>query len=322
MARGLVHAVRLDGGGGMRWLAEDEALSAQVGEGVLWLHFDYTDEQAQQWVEKQSGLAPPVADALLTLETRPRVASGNDSLLVYLRGVNLAPGADPEDMIAIRLWVEAGRIISTQRRGLMSVRDILDSLEQGAGPRSAGAIIADLVDRLTWYMEDVIAQIEGRVAEFDGVEVQQDIPPLRRRVMELRRQAIVLRRYLAPQRDALARLHTDTSSLLNDADRLIVREAADRLQRLLEDLDMFRDHASIAQEEMDSRLSQQLNQRLYVLAIITGMFLPLGFLTGLFGVNLGGIPGADSSYAFALFVGTLTLLLMTCGALLYRRKWF
>lgn len=322
MESGLVHALRLDGEGGMSRLDPSTALTATAGDGLLWLHFDYTDADACDWIENRSGLPRPVADALLTLETRPRVVPGQDSLLVYLRGANLAPGAQPDDMIAIRLWMEPGRIISTQRRTLSSVREILDALAQGQGPRSSGALLADLVDRLTWKIEEVIEDIEARVAVFEAELDRDDVSGRRREVVGVRRQAIVLRRYLAPQREALARLTADTSPLLSDADRLVVREAAERLQRLLEDLDMYRDHAGIAQEEIDSRVSQQLSQRLYVLAMITVLFLPLGFLTGLFGVNLGGIPGAEAEYGFAVLVGVLALVMVVSGTLLLRRRWF
>jgi zinc transporter len=117
----------------------------------------------------------------------------------------------------------------------------------------------------------------------------------------LRRQAISLRRYLSPQREAMARLLADTGGWLSEPDRLVIREAADRLQRLLEDIDLAREHATIAQEDLQSRLSDRLGRRMYVLAVITCLFLPLTFITGLFGVNLGGIPGAHHELGFATF---------------------
>jgi zinc transporter len=42
-----------------------------------------------------------------------------------------------------------------------------------------------------------------------------------------------------------------------------------------------------------------MNRNMYVLAIVAGVFLPLGLLTGLLGINVGGIPGADTPWAFA-----------------------
>lgn len=322
MTQGLVHAVVLDQHGGAQTFDNvEQAQAAQGAAGALWLHFDYTDDAARRWIQDSSGIDPLLADALLAQDTRPRVSVVRDGLLIYLRGVNMNPGAAPEDMIAIRLYVQSNRIISTQKRGLVSVRDLLADLREGRGQNSPGGLVSDLVDRLTWYMDDVVARIE---ADMDDLEDSEAGDPRARagRIAAVRRRIIVLRRYLAPQRDALSRLQSEQSEIFTDAHRSLMREAADRLQRLLEDLDMFRDHATLAHEDLQSRTADQLNKRMYVLSIITGLFLPLGFLTGLFGVNLGGIPGADGGHAFSWFVGILTSILLVCSVLLYRRRWF
>ena len=79
-----------------------------------------------------------------------------------------------------------------------------------------------------------------------------------------------------------------------------MREAADRLTRSVEDLDSARDRAAVTQDEIANRLSELLNKRLYTLSIIAAIFLPLGFLTGLMGVNVGGIPGEGFRWAFLI----------------------
>src|SRR5690606_8921296 len=118
MSAGLVHALLLDGHGGATFLddAADALNRASSDSNLLWLHFDYTDPSAQHWLTEHSGLGPVSVDALLAPETRPRVTPMHDGLLIYLRGVNHDPTADPEDMIAIRMVVQKHRIISTQKQ--------------------------------------------------------------------------------------------------------------------------------------------------------------------------------------------------------------
>ncbi|WP_407649163.1 CorA family divalent cation transporter [Devosia algicola] len=57
------------------------------------------------------------------------------------------------------------------------------------------------------------------------------------------------------------------------------------------------------------RLAESSNKTLYVLAIISAIFLPLAFLTGLLGVNVGGMPGVDNQNAFWIFCGIMVALL-------------
>ena len=71
-----------------------------------------------------------------------------------------------------------------------------------------------------------------------------------------------------------------------------------------------------------SSQAEQLNRRMYVLSIVAAVFLPLGFLTGLLGINVAGIPGSESPWGFLIFVALLCALVG--GQLWYFRKkgWF
>ncbi len=79
-----------------------------------------------------------------------------------------------------------------------------------------------------------------------------------------------------------------------------LRETSDRMMRYIEDLDSSRERASVAQEELMSRLSENMEKRMYVLSIVSTVFLPLSFFTGLLGINVGGIPGAENKTAFLI----------------------
>ena len=100
---GLIHAFLFDGTGGGRRLEMADIESWTPEQGVLWVHLDYTKEVARQWLLNSAGLDELVADALLTEETRPRATAIDDGLLVALRAINMNPGAEPDDMVAIRL---------------------------------------------------------------------------------------------------------------------------------------------------------------------------------------------------------------------------
>ncbi|MBI1397493.1 MAG: zinc transporter ZntB [Betaproteobacteria bacterium] len=312
----------LDGQGGAAALTR-EALDAWTSSlGTLWVHLNYTNHEHQDWLRRHSGLDELVVDALLVEDTRPRASALDGGLLLALRGVNLSPGADPEDMVSIRLWIEQGRIISARKRKLLSVSDITERLERGAGPASSGDFIETLVDRLTWHMSDTVDQFEDRLAEIEECVVGTARPDLRLELAAIRRQVITLRRYLAPQREAVSRIISEPAPWLDTENRQRLREDNDRLTRHIEDLDAVRERAAITQEEMLSRLSEQLNTRMYVLSILSAIFLPLGFLTGLFGINVGGIPGSGDSHAFWLFIVALGMVMSFQLVLLKWKRWF
>jgi len=319
---GLVVALLLDGKGGGTRLDWAGLRAWTPEQGALWVHLDFAHERAVQWLERESGLDPLVAAALTADETRPRCIAVDDGLLISLRGVNSNPGADPEDMVAIRLFCTAQRIVSTRRRRLLTATDLVEALDRGKGAKTTGALTSMLADQLTERMRDVITELDDRIDDLEERIIEGAGQEMRAGVLDLRREIIQLRRYLAPQRDALARLYQERPPWMTKHDRLQVLETSDQVTRYIEDLDSARDRANVSYEELASRVGEQMNSRMYVLSLIAGLFLPLGFLTGLLGINVGGIPLADSPWGFFEVVAIMVVLLIVQIFVFRRKKWF
>ena len=319
--QGLLLAYVLDGAGGAKKVGWDEIKSWKPGQGVLWVHLDYSKPETVEWLSEKSGLDEVISEALTEEDSRPRCTPFHEGLLLGLRGVNLSPGADPEDMVGIRIWFEKDRIISTRKRRILSISDMQAAIEQGNGPKDMGDFLVQITGTIMGRMRHVIDDLEDGVAEIEEQILSTESHQLRSQLAGLRRQAISFRRYLAPQREALSRLLTERISWVDDSSRIRLREVSDQLARYLEDLDEARDRAAVTQEELVNRLSEQLNNKMYLLSIVAAIFLPLGFLTGLLGINVGGIPGADSKLGFAFFVVMLLIVVFFQIWFFKKKKW-
>ncbi|MFT5042356.1 MAG: zinc transporter [Hyphomicrobiaceae bacterium] len=292
----------LDGQGGGRAIEPHEAQSHQ---GPVWVHVDRGVPKGRDWLTKGAGLADTIVEALLAEESRPRVSSFDGGVLINLRGVNLNPGADPEDMVSLRLWLEPNRIISVRHRRLQAVGRLADALDVRKGPRNPQEFVCSLVEQLIDLIGPVVDKLEDAIDEIDEHALQGKQRGTPRELAENRRRIVSLRRYIAPQRDALARLSSDVTLPFSPETRIKLRESSDRMTRITEDLDAVRERAAVTQEQLVSQASEVLNHRMYILAIVTAVFLPLGLLTGLFGINVGGIPLAENEHGFQLIVAVL-----------------
>ncbi len=318
---GLLAAQLLDGRGGSRDISWEEVSTWRPEQGILWLHLDYAEADVSEWLHQDSGLDPITAEALAASETRPRSATMADGYLVVLRGVNLNPGADPEDMVAVRLWISEQRIISVRHRRLLAVQDIREALAAGNGPCTPSEFLVDMTDCLSARMSRVIDELDDSVDALQDDVLSAQSHSLRARLADVRREAIALRRYLAPQRDVMARMAMERIAQFRDVDRLRLREIADRITRYVEDLDAARERAAVTQEELASRLAEQMNSKMFLLSIVAAVFLPLGFVTGLLGINVGGIPGAENPLGFFIVCGLIILLIILQMWLLRRKSW-
>lgn len=318
---GLICAYILDGKGGGRPIEWPEIQKWQPDQGLLWVHLDHTGTRTRKWLTRDSGIDPVISQTLLQHDVRPRVLAADDSLLVVLRGVNLNPGADPEDMVGVRVWLEPHRIVTLRHRRLMAVTDLRNEIDAGTGPKGQGEFLYRLADRLMDRMGPVISDLDDRVDDLEDQVLTAQSTELRARLGEIRREAIALRRYLAPQRDVMSRLPMEQMPWLEATHKAHMREIADRTLRYVEDLDSARERAAVTQDELNSRLSDQMNRTMYLLTVVAAILLPPSLITGLFGINVGGMPGVESPVAFGLVVAVLVLLAVIEVILLRRLKW-
>ncbi len=309
----IVFSAALDGRGGARELDEPAAIDN------LWVHVQSDHPLCAETLRKL-GLSEPSVELMTAPETRPRVVATDEALIVVMRGVNLAEQDDLEDLVSLRIWI-AGKTIVTARKShryLMSVRDVRETLAAGQGPRDVTEIVVQIVDKLAHRIGEVVEQNEEDLAAIEETGIVKEH---RQELIELRRNAAQLKRYLTPQRDALDAL-TRIKTAFSDAQVFQIREQLDRTTRYVEDLELARERAILMQEELRNELAEQQNQRMYVLSLVTAVFLPLSFLTGLFGMNVMGLPGVDNPGGFAI-VAT-SMLVIGVGVLVWMRlkRWF
>ena len=322
---GLVRAFVLDGQGSGRALDYADLVGLILAEHEsLWLHWDRGHPRAQAWLRQDSGLGEFSCDLLLEENTRPRlVPLANDEFLLFLRGLNLNPGENLEDMVSLRIFAAANKVISLRLRSAQVTDELMARLEQGVGPRNSSELALALAMSLTERLDGVVDDLS------DQLDAQEDLLSARGRqgvdqgeMVAIRRRAAGLRRFLAPQRDIYAQLARMRLPWFLAEDPDYWNELYNRLVRYLEELELIRERASMVMESERSRSTERMNRTMYRFGIVTGIFLPMSFLTGLLGINVGGIPGSESPYGFLIACAVIALV-AALQLILYRRlRWF
>jgi zinc transporter len=253
-----------------------------------------------------------VAWALLEEDTLPRASQIGGGTLLILRGINLGPGAEPEDMISVRLWITAKRIISTEIRRLTQIDRMVADFQSGEACASPGAFVLTLVEMLREAAEPVLDDVEDRLSAMESTvasEARREAMAKRGVLSALRQDAILLHRFIAPQAQALDALVRAAPAWLDNPEAL--REEAEAFRRIAADLDALRQRAQLVAEEISVAAAERTNDIVLILSVVAAVFLPLSFLTGLLGVNLAGIPFAGRPWVFWVFC----LVLVATGLL-------
>ncbi|MBU2941561.1 zinc transporter ZntB [Shimia thalassica] len=264
-------------------------------DGYVWLHFDVGDPAFEAWLMHQ--LPVTVAKALVASETRPRCDRVENGLVVNLRGVNMNPGADAEDMVSLRLWVTEGLIVSARVRKVWAVDAIRQQMEAGQAPVSTTLFLAELAHGLTRRIEKVSLTLAEETDAFEEHALSPSTT-LAAELAGLRQSVIKLRRFVRPQSEAIAELADGKIWPLEAHSTNLFLETANQTARTMEELEATSDRLRAVQDHLDMLHMSALGRNSYVLSIVAAIFLPLGFLTGLFGVNVGGMPGVDAALGF------------------------
>ncbi|MEX0311251.1 MAG: zinc transporter ZntB [Tateyamaria sp.] len=293
-----------------------EATGAPLPEdGYRWVHFDLTDADLPAFLDANVPEIP--AAALVAPETRPRADRYGDGLILNLRGVNLNADGPADQMVAVRMWVTATLVITVRVRKVFALDDMRSDATRGDAPGSPMQFVTALTTRLMGRVQDTVFDLSGRVDVMED-SVHDDGAPLPGELAEERRMAIRLRRYLAPQRDALVALVATDSPLVSQPTRDLLREQANLAKLTVEELEGLIARMTAVQDHHTAQAALMQGHNGYVLSIVAAVFLPLGFVTGLFGVNVAGMPGIETPWAFAaLCVG---LVVLTVGAILVLRR--
>lgn len=291
----------------------DKKASKEIeNEGLAWAHLDAGNDSAKAWLKKEvSYLDHLIIDALLAQETRPRIMEFSGGLLIILRAVNLNKNSEPDDMLSLRIWIDADRIITIQRREVKAVYEIAEQLDKGKIIKNSGEFLYNLLYQILQKTSPFLYALNEKIDELeDKIMTTHDIK-FREEVLQIRTQSAVFKRYLAPQRDVISRLRTIDQSWIDDWSKRHFQENFDHITHLLEETDEASSRSKILHEELSNAMSEGLNKSMYKLSMISIIFMPLTFFTGLFGMNVGGIPGSKNDAAFYIcaFVMLLAVLI-------------
>jgi zinc transporter len=299
----------------------DEVLRWQPNQGPLWVHLDH-GQTIPKWLEEQHAIDSAVLESLHAEVRRPRVeVMHHDNLVIVFRTMNVevAPTADLTQ--TTRVWGSPTRVLTMSDSHPEVFEDCARQIEWGRGPKTVPEFLVRLMDSVVKHAELTALQID---ADLIDVELDQEkgLPLQAERPLAIRRRATQLRRSMAPYREVLVQLNHLRLQWLRDHAHDAWAPMVEDVGQVLDELDGILDRARLVQESISDRLAKELNQRVYVLTLISGIMLPLTFLTGLLGVNLGGIPGANNPWAFAIFCILLGMMGI-CQYFVFRRlRWW
>lgn len=284
-----------------------------------WVNIDLNNLKNEDNLRDRLSIPDIPFSALTAGDTRPRLVEFEEGLMIILRGVNFNPDKEPEDMVSLRIWLTKKLIVTFWKQNIKALDDVDKMYQHKEGPENPVDFFNVLVNSLVERISKVVSLKEDIIDELDEIVSSNRINELRVRVTESRIGIISLKRHLNPLKETFHKIINIKNTFFPLEIRQSLIEHSDTIIRCIEDLDSFRDRCSVIQEELNTIINEKMNRTIYQMSIIATIFLPLSLITGLLGINVGGIPGVDSGAAFFI-VCVILVIIAIIEYIIFKKK--
>jgi magnesium transporter len=228
-----------------------------------------------------------VEDALSELEY-PKVESYGDYLYVILHRIDFQAPEHCFKTHDVDFFLGHNYLVTIHSGDSRSIEQIANVCERNSMALGEGAaalmhrIVDSMVDNYRPELEELserLDALEERV--FDGAPAN-----LAKDILDFKRDIASLRRVVQPQRDVVGRLARREFAFIDEQVAYRFRDVHDHLVRLADESIMFQDRITSLLDANLAIVSNQLNAIMKILTIIATVFMPLTFITGLYGMNV------------------------------------
>jgi len=250
----------------------DAVLAAE--EVMVWLHFDQADADARAWIETCDHLPATARTILLGSDTHMRIESAGGGLAGVVGDLHHEFTQSPGQLDVLRLYIDNHCLISVRRNPLASILKLRQAIGEGLRVQRPITLITHFLHHLTDTLGDVMLELADNVDTVEEAILMGGPSRPGEELGRIRRVAARLRRHMIPQQHALLGLLSHLPDWIGSDDATQLRNAVERLAALGHDLELVQERSRLLQEQASAQLAEKTGRNLYILAVLTTIFLP------------------------------------------------
>ncbi|MDB5726461.1 MAG: CorA family protein Mg2+ transporter protein [Novosphingobium sp.] len=286
-------------------------------EGLRWLHFSLANHGTRAWIDQQTDLPDAVRELLLSPETHQRALIDGGVIGCVFHDFERDFDITSTNRLGpLRIALNAGRIVTARVHPMRCADEVRRKLMGGARVETPADALDLLVSVIAENAAAIGLALSAQVQAAEDALLDGRAPPTTREMIAVRRRLAQLHRMVDGMRRVVQRLEQGPE--LPDDTASTVEKLAQRLQSIDGDILAAQGQLRLLRDEIEALETQRTNQNLYMLSIITALLLPATLVTGIFGMNTGGLPFAEGPW------GTLHATVIagaTAGATYLLLRW-
>lgn len=300
----------------LAWL---QARAEQPPGAFLWLHFNLAHNGSERWLRQHAGVSEAFYEALHDGSHSSRIEHVDDRLIAVLNDVHFDFSYDPSDIST--LWVEAAPhlMVSARRQPLRSIDRLRTAVRGGAAPSSTVELLVHLLRDQGDVLVAIVRSLNVKANTIEDTLLAGRVDGRASELGALRRLIVRLQRVLAPEPAALVRMLQHPPGWIVAGDVQDIRAAGEEFAVVLRDMAALQERIKLLQEEIATVVNEENNRSLFILTIVTVLVLPINIVSGLLGMNVGGLPLAQHPHGFWIILGVVVAITVVAAWIIVAR---
>jgi magnesium transporter len=290
---------------------------------LLWVDMEAPTDEEAYCLTHDFKFHPLAIEDVVTRQLSPKVDEFPDHLFIVFHTAFYNPGEEGLSSQEIYIFFGRNFVVTARYREFRS----LENLFKRAGKderilaRGSDFLLHNILDYLVDDYNNALVLFDHIIQDLEDEVFRDPNKMVLRKIYELKEDIIQLKQIVTPQRDILRSFSGARYKLISEKAYIYFRDVYDHLTEVDYRANSYRDLLASVLEAYFSAVSQKSNEIMRILTIFASIFIPLTFLTSLYGMNFRYMPELQWKYGYFVVVGICLVVSVTLIAYFIRKKW-
>jgi len=294
-------------------------------KGVTWINFDGLHDSAViEAVCEYLDIHKLTVEDILNVGQRPKLEDYSHYLHAVLKEISLDADGETIEQEQISFILKDNVLITFQERTGDVFDGVRKRIREGKGivrKRKADYLLYALLDNVVDHYFVVLENYGEKLEDLETELLENPDENSLTKLHNFRRETLGLRRSVYPLREMVAGFEKLDEPLFSHINKVFARDLYDHTIKVIETVEIFRDMTSSLLDLYINSVSNKMNEVMKVLTIMTSIFIPLSFISGVYGMNFQNMPELGYKYGYFIVLGVMAVVFVGMLIYLKRRRW-
>lgn len=293
--------------------------------GVTWINIDgLHDSAAIEAICEHLDIHKLTVEDILNVGQRPKLEDYSHYLHAVLKEITLDPDDETIEHEQISFILKDNVLVTFQERTGDVFDGVRKRIREGKGTvrkRGADYLLYALLDNVVDHYFVVLENYGEKLEDLETELLENPDKDTLTKLHNFRRETLGLRRTVYPLREMVAAFEKLDEPLFSHNNKVFARDLYDHTIKVIETVEIFRDMTSSLLDLYINSVSNKMNEVMKVLTIMTSIFIPLSFISGVYGMNFQNMPELSYKYGYFFVLGLMAVVFVGMLIYLKRKKW-